>query len=64
MKNQIITMVGQPIMNGLINGMKGLADFGLRATLSIPDQFGNVIKITLCKKPQFHYSFFRKIGLT
>ena len=60
MKNQIITMIGQPIMNGLINGMKGLADLGLRATLSIPDQLGNVIKITSCKNHNFIIHFFAK----
>lgn len=53
-------MVGQPIMNGLINGMKGLADLGLRATLSIPDQLGNVIKITSCKNHNFIIHFFAK----
>ena len=60
MKNPIITMGDKPIMNGLINGMKRLADLGLRATLSIPDQLGNVFKITSYKNHNFNIHFFAK----
>ena len=60
MKNEIMNVIGNEIMNGVIKGAYFLAQNGVRSIQKIPDALGNIMKITTYKNHNINIHFFMK----
>lgn len=59
-KNEIINVISNEIMNGVMQGARFLAQNGVKSIQKITDVLGNIMKITTYKNHNIDIHFFMK----